>query len=881
MAQSYQAHIHSFRVVPSMPDALAPLLEMAHNLWWSWHPEAVALFKRLDRKLWEDSGRNPVLMLGMIDQPTLDRASNDRSFLHALSNVHGRFISHLERSSWFERVHPEATKGDRPLRIAYFSAEFGFTDCLQIYSGGLGCLAGDHIKSASELGLPLCAVGLLYQNGYFHQYLNADGWQQETYPAIDFENQPVKRVIDHTTGEQMRISVELPGRDVAIAIWECRVGRIPVYLLDTNVESNHEEDRGITRSLYGGDMDHRIKQEIVLGIGGVRALEALGEKPTVYHLNEGHAAFAALERICKLRAEHGIGFDEALAASASGNVFTTHTPVPAGIDRFPRELVEAYLSPMTARLGIDFDHLMFLGNAGHEEQFSMAILALQTSQFANGVSKLHGKVSRNMWSNLFPELPEDEVPIGHVTNGAHPRTWINPNLMALYDRYLGPDWQLDPRDDAIWESVNDIPDQELWATHEAARHKLVTWSRRRLADQLHNRGVSRESIDQAGSILDPNALTIGFARRFATYKRGTLLMQDFERLVALLSDPERPVQLLIAGKAHPADGPGKEIIREIIKLASHKDVGHRIVFLEDYDIEVGRRLVQGCDVWLNTPRRGMEASGTSGMKAAMNGVINLSVLDGWWDEAYDPALGYSIGNGEEYADEDVADAIESRALYDLLEREIIPDFFDRDQSGLPRRWIARMKQCLRVITPQYSASRMVADYAEQFYLRADTLSQRLTSSNMTGAIEFAEQLRKFNNHWHEVSIEKCITDAGPSVPVRSEVSVRTMVRLGSLRPEEVSVELFHGQVNEKGELVKGKSVQLAHISDTDAASEGLTAFRGTFEAITSGRRGFAVRVQPKDDRLVGTKLPGRITWFAGDNQTNPPFAKNQEKAAIA
>ena len=654
MLHAGEASIRAFRVVPDLPAPLAPLLEIAQNLWWSWHPEAVRLFKRLDPELWEESGHNPIKALGLMDQHVLDRVSKDQSYLHALSLVHARFRHHNERNSWFQQRHASFQSsngaGERPLRVAYFSAEFGLTECLQIYSGGLGCLAGDHLKSASELGAPLCAVGLLYRCGYFRQYLNADGWQQERYPEIDFSNQPVRRVNDPETGEQMRVGVTLAGRHVSIGIWRCDVGRVPLYLLDTNMPENAPEDRDLTKTLYGGDIETRIQQEIVLGIGGVRALERVGESPTVYHINEGHAAFLALERIALLRERHGVDFETALQAAAASHIFTTHTPVPAGIDRFAPQLVETYLGSEVERLGTGMDTFLGLGRTNPfdpDEFFSMAVLALRTSQFCNGVSRLHGDVSRGMWRSIWPGLPENEAPIGHVTNGVHPRTWIAAGLASLHDRYIGPDWQLDPSDHHLWERVNDIPDEELWRQRSKQREKLITWCRTKIRRQLKARGCGFDEIERAASALDPNILTIGFARRFATYKRGTLLLSDIERLRELMGS-DRPFQVLIAGKAHPADGPGKELIREISKMASSDDRLARIVFLEDYDIEVGRRLTQGCDVWLNTPRRGMEASGTSGMKAAMNGVINVSILDGWWDEAYAAELGFAIGGRESY-----------------------------------------------------------------------------------------------------------------------------------------------------------------------------------------------------------------------------------------
>jgi starch phosphorylase len=869
MLHANQARIHSFRVVPDVPEPLRPLLEVAQNLWWTWHPEAARLFKRVDADLWEKYRHNPIRLLGHADQKLLDRLATDQSYLRGLQLVQAGFENHQDRVSWCQRQHADhvaPTDGSRPMRVAYFSAEFGLTECLQIYSGGLGCLAGDHLKSASELGVPLCAVGLLYRCGYFHQYLNSDGWQQERYPEIDYSQQPVHRVPDGR-GDQLRITAPLPGRDVHLAIWRVDVGRVPLYLLDANLPENSPEDRDITRTLYGGDIEMRIKQEIVLGIGGVRALEAVGERPTVYHINEGHAAFLALERIAGFREREGADFDSALRAAASGQVFTTHTPVPAGIDRFDPALVERYLSMHFDRLGIDRDRFMGLGRSNpydDGEPFSMAVLALRTSQQANGVSRLHGEVAREMWQGIWPGVPPQETPIAHVTNGVHPRSWVSSNLVSLFDRYLSPDWQLDPREsDELWERVHDIPDEELWSHRTKQREKLVTWCRRRLRKQLRSRGAGYDEIERACSALDPNILTIGIARRFATYKRGNLLMRDLERLETLLSNEKRPLQIIIAGKAHPADGPGKEIIRHIAKLSqSATDHLNRIVFIENYDMEVGRRLTQGCDIWLNTPVRGMEASGTSGMKAAMNGVITCSILDGWWDEAYEPDLGFAIGRGEDHENPDERDSIEGRALLDVVERQILPEFYERDVSSIPRKWVKRMKRCIATLTPRFSTQRMVADYVEQHYLRAHTLSERLLADNLAEARSLSAQIHRFREFWPHVRVNAAVSSASQRISIRENVDVNAEVRLGELTPDEVRVEIYAGRVTSLGNLVDAAPIEMVHEAALDEAA-GVHRFRGAFRPDESGRRGFTIRVLPRDPRLEGSMIPGLITWDDG------------------
>lgn len=865
MLSPNQARIHSFRVVPYLPEPLRPLFEIAHNIWWSWNYEAINLFVRLDRDLWEQCGHNPILLLGSISQERLDRAANDRSFLHAVGTVHSQLEEHMQHSGWYGSAKSALANADRPFKAAYFCAEFGLTECFQIYSGGLGLLAGDHLKAAAELGLPLVGVGLLYRKGYFHQYLNPDGWQQETYPDIDAPNQPIHRVTDPKTGQAIRVSVELPGRTVGVGIWRCDVGRVPLYLLDTNLPENSREDRDITNNLYGGDIEHRIKQEIILGVGGARALAAVGEQPTVFHINEGHAAFLGLERIARARRGTNLTFDQAREACAAGQVFTTHTPVPAGIDRFPPALVESYMSHMLNDLGLDHDGLLALGRentADRKEFFSMAVLAIRTSRFCNGVSELHGHVSRGMWKNMWPGTPEKDVPIGHVTNGVHTRSWLSGEFVRLFDRYLGGDWHQSVQDPKVWAAVDEIPDEELWAAHCRRREHLIAWTRRKIRMQLASRGAGQAEIDSSAAALDLDALTIGFARRFATYKRGTLLFSDMERLHKMLTS-DRPIQLLIAGKSHPADGGGKQLIRDIINFTRTAKHNMRVVFLEDYDIHVARRLIQGCDVWLNTPVRGLEASGTSGMKAAMNGVIHCSILDGWWAEAANPEVGFSIGRGEHYeGDEKARDLIEARALYQVLESQMIPEFYDRDEGGIPRRWVERMKNCLKQLGPFFNTHRMLIEYSKKFYFQAHNAAARLADNNMQQARELADHMDRYRHLWHQVHVVDVSSQAGSQSPVsvRALVRVNARVALGDLTAEEVTVQLYHGQVNSLGELESTEAVPMRYEKDLGS---GTHSFTGTFAPTQSGQHGYSVRVLPNDDRLVTPFVPGLITWDTG------------------
>ncbi|HTU02341.1 MAG TPA: alpha-glucan family phosphorylase, partial [Candidatus Sulfotelmatobacter sp.] len=608
---------HTFTVVPKLPERLRDLVRIAMNLWWTWDPEAIDLLRRLEPRslLWERCYGNPIRMLGLVSQERLTELAADESFLATLDRVSSRLTSYLDRPTWFAQAHAGAGLG-----VAYFCAEFGIVEGLRFYSGGLGVLAGDHLKASSDLGIPLVAVGLLYRRGYFRQYLNADGWQQEQYPEADFYNLPLilERRAD---GTPVRVEIEYPGRQAQVQIWRAQVGRIPLYLLDADLETNRPEDRAVTGYLYGGDRDMRIRQEILLGVGGLRALAALGLEPTVCHMNEGHAAFLALERIRQVMDRHRASFTEAREVVAASNVFTTHTPVPAGIDVFPADLMDRYFGAIWPRLGLDRDSFLRLGRQNPQdpnEPFSMAVLAIRLSTAINGVSQLHGRVSRRMWGRLWPDVPVDDLPIGAITNGVHVRGWLSQDMAGLFDAYLGPRWVSHPADHSVWERVDNIPDAELWRTHERRRERLVAFARRRLRMQLEQRGAPPAERELADEVLDPKALTIGFARRFATYKRATLLFRDPERLARILSNPERPVQLILAGKAHPADQEGKDFIRQIIHFARRPEFRHRLVFLEDYDIKVGRYLYQGVDVWLNTPRRPLEASGTSGMKATAN-----------------------------------------------------------------------------------------------------------------------------------------------------------------------------------------------------------------------------------------------------------------------
>ena len=703
---------HTFRVIPSLPASLERLRDLAYNLSWAWNHDAIDLFRRLDRDLWETTLHNPVLMLGTIRQERLEEVMADDGFMAHLERAGRDLDRYMQaRNTWYSKNCPDGEGA----RIAYFSAEFGLTESLGIYAGGMGILAGDHLKSASDLGLPLVGVGLLYQQGYFRQYLNPDGWQQEQYPDNDFYNMPIT-LERQLSGAPLIVEVEYPGRAVKAQVWRAQVGRVPLYLLDANVEDNRPEDRDITDQLYGGDSDMRIRQEILLGIGGIRALELKGLRPTVCHMNEGHSAFLALERTRLLMQDCRLTFAEAREAAMAGHVFTTHTPVPAGIDWFHPDLIDHYFSGYYPRLGLSRHEFLGLGRLNPNDPngyFCMAILAMRLAYRTNGVSRLHGRVSRQMWQEVWPQVPTDEVPILGITNGIHPKSWISNDMAGLYDRYLGPRWSERPGDAKIWQQANRIPDEELWRTHERRRERLVNFARRRLRDHLELRGGSPSEISHADEVLNPEALTIGFARRFATYKRAALLFRDVERLAHILGDKDRPVQLIFAGKAHPQDNPGKELIRQVIHLARRQEFRNRVVFIEDYDMVVARYLVQGVDIWLNTPQPPMEASGTSGMKAALNGVPSLSVLDGWWIEGHIEGItGWSIGGNFREADGPTDSKQDAASLYQKLEEVILPLFYSHREQ-----FVELMRHAITINGSFFNTQRMLQQYVLNAYFR--------------------------------------------------------------------------------------------------------------------------------------------------------------------
>ncbi|MCF6270563.1 MAG: alpha-glucan family phosphorylase [Melioribacteraceae bacterium] len=853
-------YVGSFKVVPALPKKLEPLRYIAKNLYWTWNQDAISLFRRLDKELWEATYHNPVQLLGSIKQNRLDEVAKDDGFISQMNRVNDDLKNYLKGSVWYQTKYEKKKQN----YIAYFSAEFGLTECLQIYSGGLGVLAGDHLKSASDLGIPLVAVGLNYKEGYFQQYLNNDGWQQEKYDIIDYHNQPMELEKDEE-GNPIKISVDFPKRKVYAQIWRIEVGRVQLYVLDTNIKENNLQDREITHGLYSGTIETRIQQEIILGIGGIRALHALGIEPKVCHMNEGHSAFLSLERIRQHQKNDGLSFEEAKNLGFYSSIFTTHTPVPAGIDIFPNELVEKYFGKFYRNeLKITDSEFYKLGTILDEKEppnFNMAHLAMNMAGFVNGVSKLHGEVSRKMWVDGFKDVPFNEIPIDYVTNGIHIRSHLSSEMETLLYRYLGDGFINSVADPDVWKSVHEIPDEELWRTHVRRRERLVAFARKRLREQIISQGGSQEEINGAGEVLDSTTLTIGFARRFATYKRATLLFRDIERLVSILSDTERPVQIIIAGKAHPHDDAGKKLIQDIFEFAKKGHLRKRIVFLENYDMNIARYMVQGCDIWLNNPRRPLEASGTSGMKIIANGGLNFSVLDGWWDEGYNREVGWRIGNGEEYRDLDYQDEVEANMLFKTLENNIVPLFYNNGNEGLPREWIKMMKNSMSQLAPVYNTHRMVQEYTEKFYLNAHKNRTELIENDWQKVKEFTQWKANLIENWDKMEfVSVSHSGNGEELKVGSKYKVTAEVKIGNLTSDDIEVQIYYGKLDNADEANENSYSKMKCIDCK--SEESICKFEGSIKCGTTGEFGYTLRILPKHSLLINQFELGAIRWVS-------------------
>lgn len=835
-----------FNVAPKLPSELAFLEKLSGNIWWCWHPAAIELFTKISPNLWKEVEFNAKAFLSKIPQSRFDELAKDKEFLKLLKNVRSEFESDVPE---FEIPSQR--------RIAYFSMEYGIHESIRLYSGGLGILSGDHLKAASDHKLPMVAVGLLYRQGYFRQFLDRNGWQMERYPENELHNMPMSRAKD-ANGNEIVISIKLIDRELFAAVWVLNVGNVPLVLLDTGVPENPPEFREITWRLYGGDKVMRLHQELLLGIGGYKALVALGYDPAVCHMNEGHAAFLSVARIEHLVSK-GYSADEALEIVWRTNIFTTHTPVPAGNEVFDINLVRPYLQVLASPTGLDVDRIIRwgipIGERDHASVMSMTVLGLRLANFSNGVSKLHGAVAREMWKHLWPGRSIDEIPITSITNGVHIPSWISPRLRNLLDHYLSGTWMRNPNMDELLAEINTVPDEDLWMTHEVARQSMIRKTRAMLRNKFQ---FETDNTDiNIKNILDPGVLTIGFARRFATYKRGTLLLKNKERLLKILRNTKCPVQFVFAGKAHPADDGGKHLIQDLINFAKSENVRDRFIFVEDYDITLARHLVQGVDIWLNTPRRPMEASGTSGMKAAVNGALNCSILDGWWDEAYEPNTGWAIPGNSNFSSEDDIDNFESQSLFHVLENEIIPCYYERVGGDIPSRWVKKMKASIAMAISKFSSWRMVKDYNEMFYNNAKKLYEDLIADNGRRAKEIVNQKKRLTAHFNSIYVhEPAINCDMNKLHVGEKFKVTLKVYLGEMSPEEVKVETYYGNVDNHNEITHSYSEPMKNIS---AFGDGNYMYECDIICPVSGRFGLTARVTPAGNDWQNS-VPGFIAW---------------------
>jgi starch phosphorylase len=836
--------VHTFTVVSQLPPPLEPLKAVAMNLGWADDERAHDLFRRLDREAFEFEGRDPALILATESQENLERLAADTAFTNLAAAVHDELRRGLAEPRWFQG------RQGSPLReVAYFSPEYGIAAALPQYSGGLGVLAGDHLKAANDLGLPLVGIGLFYRHGYFRQELDANGWQVERFPRLDPRAMAIEPV------EDVKIMVELAGVPVYARLWLARVGRVELYLLDTDIDDNSDQDRLTCDRLYGGGVEERIRQEIVLGIGGIRALDALGRTPQVFHMNEGHAGFLALERIRKLMVEQGLSFAEARTASRPGAIFTTHTPVPAGIDRFPRHLMEKYFSGWCRDLGLSLDDLMVFGHepgTPEGEVFNMAAMGLRMAGRANGVAQLHGDVSRRMFNGLWPDIPVEDVPITAITNGVHAATWASDEASSIFRKALGTDWPEAPAEE--WRAIESVPDRDLWRARTDAKERLVAYARHKLRQAGLHRGKTPAEMAWADEALDANVLTIGFARRFATYKRATLLFRDVERLRRLLLDEERPVQIIFAGKAHPADEPGHHLIQQVAKLAGELDLRHRLVLLEDYDISVARMLVQGCDVWLNTPLRPNEACGTSGMKVVFNGGLNLSILDGWWDEMYTPEVGWAIPSAEYATDLEARNDLEAASVYELLERQVVPLYYRRAEGDLPHDWLAKVKRSIVRLGPQVESTRMLREYVERLYEPAAVRCDEMSADGYERSRDLVRWTRHLVRSWPSVAV--AATSYEEIEGEVGRVRVHAHIDLGGLEPGDVAVEVLYGEVDLDGDLEQPEIVAMELAGPGDHPDWRRYQAEVTFPR--AGNFGFTVRCVPSHPDIDDYAQVGRV-----------------------
>lgn len=845
-------------VNPQLPKRIGKLSEIANNLWWSWNTEFLRLFKMIDRDLWETCEKNPVKFLKQVSQDRLEAVATNQEFLKEYDRLAKEFDDYVtSKNTWFSNKYPENKKD----LIAYFSAEYGLDQTIPIYSGGLGILSGDHLKSASDLGIPLVAVGLLYKNGYFHQKINGYGDQETEYNNIDLSNLPINPVKDEN-GDELKIYVKFEKRKIYLKVWQINVGRIKLYLLDSDIDENKPEDREVTLKLYGGDQEMRIKQEIVLGMGGTNLLtRALGLNPTVYHMNEGHSAFLILELIKNIIKEKKVSFEVAKDIASSKTVFTTHTPVPAGNDIFPIALVEKYFKEFWPRLGLDREEFLKLGMkpcTDLEPGFNMGILALKVAGKKNGVSKLHGAVSRELFGDVWPEIAANESPITYVTNGIHTCSWLAPSLKELYNKYLIPYWQDNIYKDEVWENINNIPNKELWEIHQKRKQKLLEIVKESTTNRLRRSGYSYEEINDITSKLNPNALTIGFARRFATYKRATLIFRDLERITQILNNAERPVQLIFAGKAHPADKEGQDLIKRIHEISMMPQFKGKIFLLENYNIAMSRYLVSGVDVWLNNPRRPMEASGTSGQKASVNGVINFSVLDGWWAEGYNQENGWTIGTNAEFTSYEEQDDADSQSMYRTLEEKIIPTYYDKDENGISEKWMRIMKNSITSTGGKYSTSRMLVDYTNNLYMPLCNLTRKYYE-NIDNVAEFNLWKKNLYINWKDIKITQKNNLNNITMDAGNNIEVKCEVKLPNISVDNIEAQCYYGKILDNG-IVENVSIIPMKLTAKDEENK-IYEYTTKIELRTGGNYGYTFRVMPKHEMLLDSENLNLVKWI--------------------
>lgn len=852
-------------VNPQLPKRIEKLSKISNNLWWSWNTEFLRLFRKIDNDLWEKCGKNPVKFLKQVSQDRLEAVSKDLIFLHEYDKCVENFEDYMNsKDTWFANKYPD-NKDDL---IAYFSAEYGLDETIPIYSGGLGILSGDHLKSASDLGIPLVAVGLLYKNGYFHQKINGNGEQETEYHDIDLHDLPINPV-KNENGDDLIIYLKFPKRRIYLKVWQINVGRVKLYLLDSDIEKNNPEDRDVTLRLYGGDQEMRIRQEIVLGMGGVNLLtRALKLEPTVYHMNEGHSSFLILELIKNVIKEKQVSFDVARDIVSSQTVFTTHTPVPAGNDIFPISLVEKYFKDFWPRLTISREEFLKLGMKPCKELengFNMGILALKVAGKKNGVSKLHGAVSRELFADVWPEIAANESPIDYVTNGIHTCSWLAPSLKQLYNKYLIPYWQDKIQYDYVWEKVRNIPDDKLWNVHQARKEKLLSIVKNNVTERLRRSGYNYEDINAITSKINPNALTIGFARRFATYKRATLIFKDLERITQILNNADRPVQLIFAGKAHPADKQGQDLIKFIHDVSMMPQFKGKIFLLENYNIAMSRYLISGVDVWLNNPRRPMEASGTSGQKASVNGVVNFSVLDGWWAEGYNQKNGWRIGFNSDYESYEAQDVTDSQNIYETLEQKIIPAYYNKDKNGISKEWMNYMKESIVSTGGKYSTSRMLSDYTSKFYIPLCNLHNKYYK-DLSDVTQFNTWKTDMYRNWKDIKITQKEDNLNNiSIDAGNCISVKCQVELPNIKPEFVSVECYYGKILENGVVEDISIIPMQQVKskskNVETENSKIFEYETKIELKTGGNYGYTFRVMPKNDMLLDSANMNLVKWI--------------------